>query len=82
MICLMQTSLHLRKHLHSQDAKDDKEGAADEDDVPDGPQRGDEGLHDQLQSRGAADHPGKRKHRVRAAVQHEQVSKPHKGEPV
>lgn len=48
MTCLMQTSPYVRTHLHSQDAKDDEEGAADEDDVPDGPQRGDEGLHDQL----------------------------------
>lgn len=54
----MQTSIYARTHLHSQNAKDDKERAADEDDVPDGPQRGDECLHHQLQSRGAADHPG------------------------
>lgn len=45
---LMQTSPRVRTHLHSQDAKDDEEGAADEDDIPDGPQRGDERLHDQL----------------------------------
>lgn len=61
MTCLMQTSRHGRTHLHSQDAKDDKECAADEDDVPDGPQRGDECLHDQLQSRGTANHPEKSK---------------------
>lgn len=48
MTCLMQISPYVRTHLNSQDAKDDEEGAADEDDVPDGPQRGDEGLHDQL----------------------------------
>lgn len=44
-------------HLDSQDAEDDEEGAADEDDVADGPQGGDERLHDQLQPRRSAYHP-------------------------
>lgn len=50
-------------YLHPQDAKDDEEGAADEDNVPNGSKRGDECLHNQLQARGSADHPGKRKQR-------------------
>lgn len=44
-------------HLDSQDAEDDEERAADEDDVADGPQGGDERLHDQLQPRRSAYHP-------------------------
>lgn len=46
-------------YLHPQDAKDDEEGAADKNDVADGSKRGDERLHDQFQSWGSADHPGK-----------------------
>ena len=45
-------------YLHAQDAKDNEEGATDKDNVPDGSERGDERLHNQLQSRGSADHPG------------------------
>lgn len=48
-------------YLHPQDAKDNEEGAADKDYVPDGSKRGDECLHNQLQSRGSADHPEKHK---------------------
>lgn len=48
-------------YLHPQDAEDDEEGAADKHNVPDGSQRGDERLHNQLQSWGSADHPGNHK---------------------
>lgn len=44
-------------HLDSKDTEDDEERAADEDDVADGPQGGDERLHDQLQPRRSAYHP-------------------------
>ena len=46
-------------HLYSQDAEDDEEGAANEDNVSDGLQRRDEGLHHQLQTWSPADHPGR-----------------------
>lgn len=35
-------------HLHPQDAKDNEEGTADKDDVPNGSKRGNQSLHDQL----------------------------------
>lgn len=44
-------------HLHPQDAEDDEEGTADEDDVPDGLEGGDERLYHQLQPRSPADDP-------------------------
>lgn len=42
----MQTSSI--KYLHSQDAKDNEEGAADKDNVPNGSERCDECFHNQL----------------------------------
>lgn len=48
----------LSSHLHSQDAEDDEEGAADHHDVADGLQRRHQGLDHQLQPRGSADHAG------------------------
>lgn len=47
-------------HLHPQDAEDDEEGTADEDDVPNGLEGGDERLYHQLQPRGPADNPAGR----------------------
>lgn len=35
-------------HLHSQNSEHDEKGAADEDNVPDGPQRCDQGLNHQF----------------------------------
>lgn len=54
----MRKRLWFANYLHPQDAKDDEESAADEDNVPNGSKRGDECLHNQLQPRGSADHPG------------------------
>jgi hypothetical protein len=45
------------KELDPEDAEDDEEGAADEDNVPDGLEGGEEGLHHQLQPGGSVDHP-------------------------
>lgn len=44
-------------YLDPQDAKDNEEGAADQHNVPDGSEGGDESLYNQLQARGSADHP-------------------------
>lgn len=44
-------------YLYSKNAKDDEESTADEDNVANGFQRGDEGLHHQLQTRSSAYHP-------------------------
>lgn len=48
----------LPSHLYSQDAKDNKEGTADDHDVADGLQGRHQGLYHQLQARGSADHAG------------------------
>ena len=42
------------EELDAEDAKDDEEGAADEDDVADGFEAGEQGLHHQLQTRSPA----------------------------
>lgn len=47
-------------YLHTKNAKDDEEGAADEDNVADGFEGGDEGLHHQLQAWSSADHSERR----------------------
>ena len=44
------------EELNAKDAKDDEEGAADEDNVADGLEGGEEGLHHQLQPGGPVDH--------------------------
>lgn len=44
-------------YLHSEDAKDDEERAADEHDVPDGLQRCNQSLHYQLQAWSSTDNP-------------------------
>lgn len=44
-------------HLDTKNAKDNEEGATDEDDVADGLEGRDERLHHQLQTRSSADHP-------------------------
>lgn len=46
----------LGAYLHTKNAKDDEEGAADEDNVADGFEGGDEGLHHQLQAWSSTDH--------------------------
>lgn len=51
----------LGAYLHTKNAKDDKEGTADEDNVADGFEGGDEGLHHQLQAWSSADHSERRK---------------------
>lgn len=48
-------------YLHAQNTKDDEEGAADEDNVADRFEGGDEGLHYQLQAWSSTDHSGRRK---------------------
>lgn len=48
-------------YLYTQNAKDDEEGAADEDNVADGFEGGDEGLHHQLQAWSSTDHSEQRK---------------------
>lgn len=50
-------------YLHAQDSKDNKEGAADKHNVPDGSKRGDESLHNELQSWCSTDYP--RKHTLK-----------------
>lgn len=47
-------------YLHTQNTKDDEEGAADEDNVADGFEGGDEGLHHQLQTWSSTDHSEQR----------------------
>jgi hypothetical protein len=49
------------EELDPEDAEDDEEGAADEDNVPDGLEGGEEGLHHQLQPGGSVDHPAQQK---------------------
>ena len=46
--CPNQIKRDRKRHLDPEDAEDDEEGTADEHDVADGLQRGDEGLHYQL----------------------------------
>lgn len=49
-------------YLHSQDTKDNEESAADEDNIADGSQRGDESLHNKLQPGSSTDHPAPHTH--------------------
>lgn len=46
-------------YLYSENAKDDKEGTADQDDVSNGFKRSDQSFHHQLQTRSSANHPEK-----------------------
>lgn len=48
-------------YLDAKNAKDDEEGAADEDNVANGFEGGDEGLNHQLQAWSSADHSERRK---------------------
>jgi hypothetical protein len=48
------------EELDPEDAEDDEECAADEDNVPDGLEGGEEGLHHQLQAGGSVDHPAQK----------------------
>lgn len=50
--------IFLFAHLNPENTEDDEEGAADEDNVADGFEGGDEGLHHQLQTWSSADHSG------------------------
>lgn len=50
-------------YLHPKDAIEKEEGAASENNVPDGFNRGDESFHGQLQFWGSLDYPGARKHK-------------------
>lgn len=50
----------LSSHLDSKDAKDNEEGTADDDDVPDRLERRHQCLYHQLQPRSSADHAGTR----------------------
>lgn len=56
-------------YLYTKNAKDDKECATDEDNVANGFEGGDEGLHHQLQTWSSADHPGKEEGSVTGNVQ-------------
>ena len=47
----------VKLYLHPENAENNEERAADEYDVSDGSKGGQQGLHDQLQTRGATDHP-------------------------
>ena len=42
-------------YLNTEDPEDDEEGTADEDDVADGLERGEESLHDELEAGRAVD---------------------------
>ena len=46
---------HSLKKLNTQDAEDEEEGAADDDDVADGLEAGQQGLHHQLEARSSVD---------------------------
>lgn len=52
-----QLVLRFLSHLDTKNAKDNEEGATDEDDVADGLEGRDERLHHQLQTWSSADHP-------------------------
>ena len=54
---IKQADMRDLEELDPEDAEDDEEGAADEDNVPDGLEGGEEGLHHQLQPGGSVDHP-------------------------
>ncbi len=49
--------LQIEPYLHSQDPKDDEEGAADEDDVTDGFQRAEQRLNYKFEPRRSVDDP-------------------------
>lgn len=51
-------------YLHPKNAKDDEECTTDEDNVADGFEGSDEGLHYQLQTRSSANHPEERRSSV------------------
>lgn len=59
------TSIFDDVYLNTKNAKNDKEGTADEDDVADGLEGRDEGLDYELQSWSPANHPGGPRRRYR-----------------
>lgn len=60
-VCIIKTAF---SYLHPKNAKDDEECTTDEDNVANGFEGGDEGLHHQLQTWSSANHPEER-HGVR-----------------